>query len=124
MSELDPNLPFATLKQVFNQNMNHWHIVAAGMNGVSEETTTGIHCLFQLEKKNRFHFPAINVNDTVTKSNFKHIQSSQMATLSSFSLMTAILALAALQVTHLSLCQCHSQTRHSLSSTSTKRGES
>ncbi|EAY15502.1 adenosylhomocysteinase, putative [Trichomonas vaginalis G3] len=63
----------AVLKQVFNQDKNHWHTVAAQMNGVSEETTTGVHRLYQLEKEGKLLFPAINVNDAVTKSKFDNI---------------------------------------------------
>jgi adenosylhomocysteinase len=43
---------------------------APAIKGVSEETTTGVHRLYQLEKKGELPFPAINVNDSVTKSKF------------------------------------------------------
>ena len=52
------------------EDPRHWHKVAAGMKGVSEETTTGVHRLYQLEKEGKLLFPAINVNDSVTKSKF------------------------------------------------------
>jgi adenosylhomocysteinase len=42
----------------------------AGIKGVSEETTTGVNRLYQLQKKGELPFPAINVNDSVTKSKF------------------------------------------------------
>lgn len=63
----------AVLKQVFNQDKNHWHNVVAEMNGVSEETTTGVHRLYHLEAQGKLLFPAINVNDSVTKSKFDNI---------------------------------------------------
>ena len=44
--------------------------IKAGIRGVSEETTTGVNRLYQLEKRNELPFPAINVNDSVTKSKF------------------------------------------------------
>ena len=51
----------------------HWHKVAASIKGVSEETTTGVHRLYQLEKEGKLLFPAINVNDSVTKSKFDNL---------------------------------------------------
>jgi adenosylhomocysteinase len=50
-----------------------WQRVAAGIKGVSEETTTGVHRLYQMEEKGTLLFPAINVNDSVTKSKFDNI---------------------------------------------------
>jgi adenosylhomocysteinase len=50
-----------------------WSRVAAGIRGVSEETTTGVHRLYQMEKEGTLAFPAINVNDSVTKSKFDNI---------------------------------------------------
>jgi adenosylhomocysteinase len=50
-----------------------WTRCAASMMGVSEETTTGVHRLYQMAKKNALLFPAINVNDSVTKSKFDNI---------------------------------------------------
>jgi adenosylhomocysteinase len=47
-----------------------WHKIAARCKGVSEETTTGVHRLYEMEKKGELLFPAINVNDSVTKSKF------------------------------------------------------
>ncbi|MGE4653405.1 MAG: adenosylhomocysteinase, partial [Myxococcota bacterium] len=47
--------------------------IAAGIQGVSEETTTGVHRLYQMEKEGNLLFPAINVNDSVTKSKFDNI---------------------------------------------------
>jgi adenosylhomocysteinase len=50
-----------------------WHKVVARMKGVSEETTTGVHRLYQMEKSGGLLFPAINVNDSVTKSKFDNL---------------------------------------------------
>ncbi|NRA08625.1 MAG: adenosylhomocysteinase [Myxococcales bacterium] len=47
--------------------------IAAGIQGVSEETTTGVHRLYQMEKEGSLLFPAINVNDSVTKSKFDNV---------------------------------------------------
>src|SRR5665647_3492541 len=47
-----------------------WTRMAAGIQGVSEETTTGVHRLYQLAEAGQLLFPAINVNDSVTKSKF------------------------------------------------------
>jgi len=50
-----------------------WQRVAAGVRGVSEETTTGVHRLYQMQEKGELLFPAINVNDSVTKSKFDNL---------------------------------------------------
>ncbi|MCP4203484.1 MAG: adenosylhomocysteinase [bacterium] len=50
-----------------------WTKLAEGIKGVSEETTTGVHRLYQMEKEGSLLFPAINVNDSVTKSKFDNI---------------------------------------------------
>ena len=50
-----------------------WQRVAAKVRGVSEETTTGVHRLYQLEQQGKLLFPAINVNDSVTKSKFDNL---------------------------------------------------
>jgi adenosylhomocysteinase len=51
-----------------------WYAKAqAGIRGVTEETTTGVHRLYQMEKEGRLPFPAINVNDSVTKSKFDNL---------------------------------------------------
>ncbi|HKA14683.1 MAG TPA: adenosylhomocysteinase [Myxococcota bacterium] len=50
-----------------------WTRIAAGIRGVSEETTTGVHRLYQMAKDGALAFPAINVNDSVTKSKFDNI---------------------------------------------------
>jgi adenosylhomocysteinase len=50
-----------------------WTRIAAKVRGVSEETTTGVHRLYEMEKKGELLFPAINVNDSVTKSKFDNL---------------------------------------------------
>jgi adenosylhomocysteinase len=50
-----------------------WTAIAKGIRGVSEETTTGVHRLYEMQKKGTLMFPAINVNDSVTKSKFDNI---------------------------------------------------
>lgn len=63
----------ALLKKVLAEDPTHWHRVAANVKGVSEETTTGVHRLIQMRAKGELLFPAINVNDSVTKSKFDNI---------------------------------------------------
>jgi len=64
---------FQQLKDVFAEDTRRWHKVAADMKGVSEETTTGVHRLYQMMEKGELLFPAINVNDSVTKSKFDNL---------------------------------------------------
>ncbi len=54
-------------------NPQKWTKIAAQVKGVSEETTTGVHRLYQMEKAGELLFPAINVNDSVTKSKFDNL---------------------------------------------------
>jgi adenosylhomocysteinase len=61
------------LRQELNSNPKRWTKVAADMKGVSEETTTGVHRLYEMMKSGTLLFPAINVNDSVTKSKFDNI---------------------------------------------------
>ncbi len=61
------------LKESLSRSKDKWTKVAAAMKGVSEETTTGVHRLYQMEKNNELLFPAINVNDSVTKSKFDNL---------------------------------------------------
>ena len=61
------------LKLRLKEDPQHWHKVAAKVKGVSEETTTGVHRLYQLEAAGTLLFPAINVNDSVTKSKFDNL---------------------------------------------------
>ncbi len=61
------------LKKHLVEKPNHWQKVADAMVGVSEETTTGVHRLIQMEEKGELMFQAINVNDSVTKSKFDNV---------------------------------------------------
>ncbi|MDO4839645.1 MAG: adenosylhomocysteinase [Desulfovibrionaceae bacterium] len=61
------------LKALYEKDPKHWHNVAAKVKGVSEETTTGVHRLYQLAQKGSLLFPAFNVNDSVTKSKFDNL---------------------------------------------------
>lgn len=63
----------ALLKKVYKEDSNHWHKVVAEVKGVSEETTTGVHRLYQRFERGELLFPAINVNDSVTKSKFDNL---------------------------------------------------
>ncbi len=58
------------LKSLQQQDKDKWHRMVEDIQGVSEETTTGVHRLYQREKEGTLPFPAINVNDSVTKSKF------------------------------------------------------
>merc|ERR1711963_599043 len=51
----------------------YWHSVVPAIKGVSEETTTGVHRLYQMMERGKLLFPALNVNDSVTKSKFDNI---------------------------------------------------
>jgi adenosylhomocysteinase len=61
------------LRVSFQENPEKWTHIAKKIRGVSEETTTGVHRLYQLAEKNELLFPAINVNDSVTKSKFDNL---------------------------------------------------
>jgi adenosylhomocysteinase len=58
------------LKSLHAENPNRWQAIADKVVGVSEETTTGVHRLIQMEEEGKLLFQAINVNDSVTKSKF------------------------------------------------------
>ncbi|HOO85889.1 MAG TPA: adenosylhomocysteinase [Prolixibacteraceae bacterium] len=64
---------FKILKSVLADDPQRWHRVAAEIKGVSEETTTGVHRLYQMKDDGKLLFPAINVNDSVTKSKFDNL---------------------------------------------------
>jgi adenosylhomocysteinase len=61
------------IKSEYGQNPKKWTNISKKIKGVSEETTTGMHRLYQMEKNKTLLFPAINVNDAVTKSKFDNI---------------------------------------------------
>ncbi len=61
------------LLKVLEEDPKHWHTLAKEWRGVSEETTTGVHRLYDMMKKGKLLVPAINVNDSVTKSKFDNL---------------------------------------------------
>jgi adenosylhomocysteinase len=61
------------LKRVHAEDTQHWHKVVAEWRGVSEETTTGVHRLYKMLEQGKLLVPAINVNDSVTKSKFDNL---------------------------------------------------
>jgi len=78
--EFDPNVHseeegvFLELcRNMLKEDPQHWTKIKERINGVSEETTTGVHRLYQMAEAGRLPFPAINVNDSVTKSKFDNL---------------------------------------------------
>ncbi|MGC9342533.1 MAG: adenosylhomocysteinase [Bacteroidales bacterium] len=61
------------LKTIMNEDPKRWHRIVTDIKGVSEETTTGVHRLYQMHQNSKLLFPAINVNDSVTKSKFDNL---------------------------------------------------
>ena len=88
-AEIDPSLLNATpsnteegvilntLRASFVEDNQKWHKVVAEWKGVSEETTTGVHRLYQMMERGELLVPAINVNDSVTKSKFDNLYGCQ-----------------------------------------------
>ena len=64
---------FKRLKINYEENPNKWSDISKKIRGVSEETTTGVHRLYQMMEAGTLLFPAINVNDSVTKSKFDNL---------------------------------------------------
>ena len=62
-----------TLNCILKEDNRRWHHTVAELRGVSEETTTGVHRLYQMMEKGELLIPAINVNDSVTKSKFDNL---------------------------------------------------
>ncbi len=62
-----------SLKQDYENDKEKWSKIAADIKGVSEETTTGVHRLYQMMNQGKLLFPAMNVNDSVTKSKFDNL---------------------------------------------------
>ncbi len=63
----------ALLKKIHAENPRRWHEIVKEWRGVSEETTTGVHRLYQMLEQGKLLVPAINVNDSVTKSKFDNL---------------------------------------------------
>ncbi|HUP87960.1 MAG TPA: adenosylhomocysteinase [Longimicrobiales bacterium] len=61
------------IRQIASEDPSRWARIAPAIRGVSEETTTGVHRLYDMERNGTLLFPAINVNDSVTKSKFDNI---------------------------------------------------
>ena len=64
---------FAAIQKRLAQKLGWYSKTASAIRGVTEETTTGVHRLYQMQKEGRLLFPAINVNDSVTKSKFDNL---------------------------------------------------
>merc|ERR1712094_127277 len=63
----------ALIRESIKKDPKKWTKMSKCVRGVSEETTTGVHCLKQMAAKGELLFPAINVNDCVTKSKFDNV---------------------------------------------------
>ena len=61
------------IKNILSENPHYWHNIVKDWKGVSEETTTGVHRLYQMLENGELLVPAINVNDSVTKSKFDNL---------------------------------------------------
>jgi adenosylhomocysteinase len=64
---------FSTLKDILAKEPGKWHRTVSELKGISEETTTGVHRLYQMMENGELLVPAINVNDSVTKSKFDNL---------------------------------------------------
>ena len=64
---------FAAMSKTLKEKPGFYSKIEANIKGVTEETTTGVHRLYQMQKEGRLPFPAINVNDSVTKSKFDNL---------------------------------------------------
>ncbi len=64
---------FAVMKRVIDKKPGFYSKIAEAIKGVTEETTTGVHRLYQMAERKELPFPAINVNDSVTKSKFDNL---------------------------------------------------
>lgn len=61
------------LREIYAEDPQHWHKVVKDWRGISEETTTGVHRLYRMKEQGTLLVPAINVNDSVTKSKFDNL---------------------------------------------------
>ena len=66
----EEKLVMQTLKTILKEDAQRWHRTIENLKGISEETTTGVHRLYQMMERGELLVPAINVNDSVTKSKF------------------------------------------------------
>jgi len=72
-SSREEGIIFATLKGLLASEPGKWHRAVSELKGISEETTTGVHRLYQMMENGELLVPAINVNDSVTKSKFDNL---------------------------------------------------
>ena len=72
-SSYEEEVILGTLRTILAEDKDKWHRTVAEWKGVSEETTTGVHRLYQMQARGELLFPAINVNDSVTKSKFDNL---------------------------------------------------
>ncbi len=72
-SNKEEEVIYALLKKLLHEEPGKWHRFIKDWKGVSEETTTGVHRLYQMMEKGELLVPAINVNDSVTKSKFDNL---------------------------------------------------
>jgi len=72
-SNADEKAFLTKLQEVYIEDKTKWHRTVTDWKGVSEETTTGVHRLYQMKEKGKLLVPAINVNDSVTKSKFDNL---------------------------------------------------
>jgi adenosylhomocysteinase len=72
-SSREESIVFDTLKRILAEDPQKWHRTVKEMKGISEETTTGVHRLYQMMEAGELLVPAINVNDSVTKSKFDNL---------------------------------------------------
>lgn len=72
-SNHEENVILETLRRILKEDNSRWHRTVSEMKGISEETTTGVHRLYQMLERGELLVPAINVNDSVTKSKFDNL---------------------------------------------------
>ncbi len=72
-SSTEEAIIFDTLKELLETEPGKWHRTVSELTGISEETTTGVHRLYQMMENGELLVPAINVNDSVTKSKFDNL---------------------------------------------------
>ncbi len=72
-SNREEEIILSTLKDLLKADPEKWHRTVSGLKGISEETTTGVHRLYQMMENGELLVPAINVNDSVTKSKFDNL---------------------------------------------------
>jgi adenosylhomocysteinase len=79
------------LRRISSEDPDRWQRIAPAIRGVSEETTTGVHRLYDMEKNGTLLFPAINVNDSVTKSKFDNIYGCRHSVIDGFNRATDVM---------------------------------